>query len=292
VNNYLLGIGYALLAGISFNASYLMQKLVINKTGNKDRIFGDLIRNPFWIFAIFLQVVVGGIILYPLAQLYLGPSLVPGFLSVGMIILAIGSAVFLKESLSILEKMGIIIIIVSIFLLSMSKLKINIANYDFMESGFLMRLVVFNLVYITLIVLLFIFQSVFSTKKDILRIIISGILGALSNLWLSIIIGLMGHFSKGSFIFEEMILFTVAAIIMCITSLLPIYVMQKAFQLGRPSILIPIQSIPVQVTPVLLYFFLFNSRANDPKALCFISFGAVGILTGYFFLAKRKVDLA
>jgi hypothetical protein len=98
---YFLGILFAILSGLVNYFGQVLQKKAINdiklKKGEAKMI--DMIKNPLWILGLILAIVIAGIIFASLAQFYIGPALLPGLSSAGMIVLAIGSVVLLKEKL-------------------------------------------------------------------------------------------------------------------------------------------------------------------------------------------------
>lgn len=284
----LLGVGFAISAGLSFNLSYLLQKIAINRIGAKSKIMSKAIKNPIWLVGFFLQFVVGGAILYPLAQLYIGPSLVPGLLASGMIVLAIGSAFIMKEHLSFREKIGVCIIIVAVTCIGLSRLVIRMSMYDFFSTSFIVRLSVFTVLYGALMVVLLFSKRKSSESKGFEFITVSGLCYALSNLWLSIVIGLGHRLTSGHVHPSEIIFFSIAGVITGTTSILAIPVMQKAFQMGKVSTLIPFLQIPTQTTPIILYFFVFKLQ---PPTLWSIVLGTVGvilIIVGAFLLSNRQ----
>src|SRR4030042_819826 len=99
---YWLGIVLSIGSGILNFAGTVMQKKVVNEIppeNREQRFFRSLIRKPLWIWGLLCQVAFGTI-LFMLAQDIIGPTLPPGLMATGMIVLAIGSVKIIHESLT------------------------------------------------------------------------------------------------------------------------------------------------------------------------------------------------
>jgi len=91
---------------------------------------------------LLLQIVIGGLVFYFIAIIFLGPALVPGLMSAGLIVLALGSVKILKETLGKEEIFGILLMIVGVTLLGFSELSIDVSTFDILDSGFIFRIIV------------------------------------------------------------------------------------------------------------------------------------------------------
>ncbi len=69
---------------------------------------------------LLLQIVIGGLVFYFIAIIFIGPAIVPGLMSVGLIVLALGSVKMLKETLGKEEIIGILLMIGGVSLLGLS----------------------------------------------------------------------------------------------------------------------------------------------------------------------------
>ncbi|MFW9897491.1 MAG: hypothetical protein ACFFD7_16925, partial [Candidatus Thorarchaeota archaeon] len=82
--NYLIGIFFAILAGIVVQTGALIQKYVINKHSDDRKFMLSLVKSPIWILGVLLQIIIGGLVFYFIAIVFIGPALVPGLMSVGL----------------------------------------------------------------------------------------------------------------------------------------------------------------------------------------------------------------
>jgi hypothetical protein len=66
--------------------------------------------------------------------------------------------------------------------------------------------------------------------------------------------------------------------------------MQRAFSEGNASIVIPIQQIPQQIAPVIIYFFIYNLAAPT-KSFFFLGVGIILVVFAGFILSRRQAEL-
>ena len=88
------GVTLAILSGIAHNVGDLLQKKAVK-----------LIRKPLWLMGFVIHMGLGTTF-FLLAQVRLGPALIPGLMAFGMIVLVIGSLWILKERLGFGEITG------------------------------------------------------------------------------------------------------------------------------------------------------------------------------------------
>ena len=96
---YAWGFVLALLAGVASQAGHICQKLVVNEVAggarsaaggpaaDRDRpassgFFGRLLRRPLWLTGLVLELGLSTVF-FLLAQVYLGPALIPGLMATG-----------------------------------------------------------------------------------------------------------------------------------------------------------------------------------------------------------------
>jgi len=140
---YWFGVILAILSGVVNNYGTLLQKKVVNKYRDDDKFMRSLAKNPIWLFGLILQMVVGGLLFF-IAQMYIGPTLIPGLMAAGLIVLAVGSVRLLGEQLNISEIIGIILMIGAIALIGFSNMAIDLADQDFLDSALLIRISLFT----------------------------------------------------------------------------------------------------------------------------------------------------
>ncbi|MHA2021006.1 MAG: DMT family transporter, partial [Candidatus Thorarchaeota archaeon] len=138
--SYWTGVFLAITAGINNNLGSVLQKKVVNDLPPEEReqkFFRNLVRKRLWLAGLLLQYVLGSALML-LAQVYIGPALVPGLHAFGLIVLAIGSIKLVGESLRKQEVLGIALLMLATALFSLSELEISIPAYDFLETSFLL----------------------------------------------------------------------------------------------------------------------------------------------------------
>ena len=98
--NYVLGVILTILGGVVNNLAVIMQKYEINKLPKgEEKLMKTLIKKPLWLIGLIIQLGLSSILII-VAQILIGPALVPGLMAAGLIILAIGSVKILNESLN------------------------------------------------------------------------------------------------------------------------------------------------------------------------------------------------
>ena len=79
---YSLGVALAIISGTANNIGILLQKKVVNRiAGNRQGFFTKLIRNPLWLVGFIIQIGLGTTF-FLLAQVRLGPALIPGLMGI------------------------------------------------------------------------------------------------------------------------------------------------------------------------------------------------------------------
>ncbi len=287
--NYTLGVLCALGSGIVNNIALVMQKSVVNRSDKSVSLAKSLTRSPMWIGSIFLQ---NGLstILFIIAQINVGPAIIPGLQAIGLILLAIAASKILKEKLAITDYLGIILMIIAITLLGLSRISIDIGNYNILADDYLTRLAIFTTVQIILFLVLYTIKSKITKATGISMALSSGLLYTFVNIWISMMIKTF-HVLGGTGSGLELLIFIIACVMLTISNLFAIASMQKAFQFIDASKAIPYQQIPVQIVPIFVFFYLFNQSATSVTMIILL-IGAVGlIITSTTLLSKRQAQI-
>jgi multidrug transporter EmrE-like cation transporter len=288
---YAYGVLLSLAAGISNNVGTVLNKKVVNDLPHQEeKFFRRLFKNPLWLFGWILQIVVGSVF-FIMAQIYIGPALIPGLEAIGLIFLAIGAVRIVHEKLNWSEWLGIVLLIGAIAMLGFSSLSIQIAvNYT--RPLFFLRILIFSGVGFGSAL------ACFSTRKGhknraIFYAVGSGFLVAMSNFWISPLIGVIEKVFLGTALPLETIIFIVACVILILCNFFTITTLQMAFQTGQASNLVPIQQVPIQIAPIFVYFYIFWGLAAKPPLshdlLMIISIGL--IIASTFLLGRRQAQL-
>jgi hypothetical protein len=291
---YWIGVFAAIFAGVLSNSGIVLQKKVINDLAdtlprNKSPM-KYLIKEKWWIGGLILNFGIGTIF-YLIAQSLIGPALIPGLMSSGLIILALGSVYILDEQLCNKEIFGIFLMIIAITFLGFSQLSIEIANNNIISIDFLLRVSIFSFSLVGLSIFLEGLSRNADSYQGVPLSIISGIMFALSNLWVSILIGTISKVFEGIFVVVELVLFVVAAIILIFTNAFGVIKMQQAFTVGQAGNLIVIQQIPIQISPILIYFLVFFLPLTNLISILFLLSAISLIIISAYLLGKRQIEI-
>lgn len=286
---YWLGVVMAILSGVTNNFGTVLQKKVVNEFKDSSKFFRSLIKNRLWLIGLIFQLAIGAI-LFLIAQMFIGPTLIPGLMAAGLIVLAIGSVKIVNEQLKISEIVGIILMIVAITFIGFSSMEIDVGSLNFFEIGLIFRIMIFTII-------LYIFATIFyilhlkNLSKGISLAIYSGFQFALSNFWISPIMGVIVHIFDGTAQLLEIIIFILAILILISTNIFGTSSIQKAFREGQASNLIPIQQVPIQIAPPFYYIAVFLLPIQDALSIFFLIIGIVLVIISSFLLGKRQAQI-
>jgi len=277
----------AILGGLSHYLGLILEKYVINKMPDEAKLMKTLVKEPLWLFAIFIRFGIGSI-LFIFAQIVIGPAITPGLMASGLIILAIGSIKILGEKLNYSEIAAIIVMIIAVTFIGLSGLSIEISAED---PAFLVRIFI-STGFLALIAIIFqVIQGKSSRFKVILLALISGLMLSLNNFWIAPFIWSLGKMFGGYFYIETFLLFIVSSVILITANILSVIKMSQAFRSGKASFLAPIQNVPVQLTPSILYFFVFMMIIPTITSIIFFILGVALIISSSFILGKRQAQI-
>jgi len=289
--SYIIGILFAISAGCFINLGVLLQKKVINDHLEDPEFLKSLTKSRIWVLGMIIQMILGGLLFYMLAQAFLGPALVPGLMSAGMIVLAIGSTKILGETLKKEEITGILLMIVGIFIFSMSELSIDVTTYNFLDSGFILRISIFTATYLLTAFIFKYFAGKDAKFKGILYAMVSGMIYSLTSIWIGPLVSTITHIFGGTLNLAELILFIPAAVITIFATIFGVVYAQNSFREGQANLLSPLIGVPGQITPIMGYFLVFILTPPTIFSIIFMILGLVIITASTFLLATRQVKL-
>lgn len=290
--HYLIGVALAILSGVLNQYGQVLQKKAVNEIPpevREQRFMRTLMRHPLWIIGMVLALGFGSVA-FMFAQGMIGPALVPGLMASGLIVLAIGSVKMNKETLDKTEGLGIVLMIVGILLLGMSQLGINSeqVRVAMADRATWLRITVFTLSLLFLwgVLHLLAFRSV--KRKGIILGVSNGFPFCLSNFWISPLVAVIIIVLTGKGTIGQIFIFVLACILIVGTNILGIWQTQEAFKYAQASNIIPVQQVPVQTTPIIVYFYVF--WLNPPKtiSIVYILSGVFLIILSGFLLGKRQ----
>ncbi len=269
----------------------LIQKSVINKYSNDPKFIRSLVKNPIWFLGLLLQIVIGGLVFYFIAIIFIGPALVPGLMSAGLIVLALGSVKILKETLGKEEIFGILLMIVGVSLLGLSQLSIDISTFNILDSGFIFRIVVFTIVVLSLAIIFEVLRRKHEKFRGLLMAIEAGLILSLNTVWASPGTTVVTHVVDGIIIEEEIIFGIIIGIILLLIVAIGITVGQISLKYGQANILVPLTSVPIQTIPVIAFFIVFLSMPSNILSVIYLIIGFIFITSSSFLLSKRQAKL-
>jgi hypothetical protein len=182
---------------------------------------------------------------------------------------------------------GILLVMGAVTLFGLSRLSVNLKAVDLYDAGFLARLITFGAMVAALSVACCLLQKRTMRWQGVLRTLDAGLLLVQSNLWLGVLIGFLARWGNGQFSPRDLLLASAALAITLTTNFLGIAETQRAFQVGDATRLVPIQSVPQQILPLISYFAVFALTPPGP-ADCSLRGGVVLILAGSSLLACRQ----
>jgi hypothetical protein len=319
---YLWGVIFALLSGVSNQAGHIVQKIAVNEVAGaagseRAGFFGRLLRRPLWVLGLVLEIGVGSVF-FLLAQVYAGPALIPGLMASGLIVLALGSAWILREPLALTDLLGIASVIAAAVLLGLSRLSIDLATFDILDPGFLWRGALFTLAVLVLFMALLLAgkdrrrghrdsagaNSATLTRggansatlargrlRGLNHALCSGLLFVLSNFWVGPFTGTVLRLFQGRFNLSLVVMFAFTSAALVLTNLFGIAEMQRAFRVGRAAVAVPVQMLPTQVAPALVYLVVFHLQPPSGVALLLFVLGAVLTVASSFLIRGRRGEL-
>ncbi len=287
---YWLGVFLAILAGSTTQSGSVLQKKVVNEVSEEAKFMKSLVKQPLWILGVILSFGVSSIF-YLTAQLFIGPALIPGLMAFGLIVLALGSVKIVGEKLKTEEIIGIILMILGTFFLGVSGLSIDITETNLLELGFIIRTIVFTIIIVFLSLICHIFQKRVEKFKGILLAVLSGFMFALSNFWVSPLMGVITDIFSGTFNLAQIVIFITSIIILILTNVIGLATIQLAYRVGQASNMVPIQNVPTLITPIFIYFLIFLLAPPSIFSVIYLITGIILIGTSSFLLGKRSAQM-
>ncbi|MFX0040686.1 MAG: hypothetical protein ACFFAB_15210, partial [Candidatus Heimdallarchaeota archaeon] len=280
----------AILSGSINNIGLVLQKKVVNEVPPEAKFFRSLVKKPVWITGLLMELAIGSVF-FMIAQIFIGPALIPGLMAFGLIFLAIGSVKIVGETLKKEEIIGIILMIIAIFSLGLSELSVDITGIDILAIDLVINMTIFTIILFLGSFICEILQRKIEKLKGIFLAISSGFQFSLTNFWIAPLMAVIAHVFGGTATLGEIYIFIASAVILIAASILGIMKIQQSFQVANASRMIPIQQVPIQITPVLAYFFVFTLMPPTMLPIIYIIIGVAFIILSSFLLAKRQAQL-
>ncbi len=288
---YLLGIISGLLVGIIYNSSSLIQKYTVVNRDKDKPLLRQLLKHPLWV----ISILGSGVLAFAFTifgQMMIGPTLIPGLAALGMIIIPIGASKYLNEKNGLTEYAGITMIIISVILLSFSRLSIDTESIQWLSEDMFLRTLRYIGGLTAAAVVLLIGGFMIRQKlhfRSILYSVSAGIALAIGNILtapLSHQMTLMSRHSAGR---NNLVYFIVLLIYIVAVNAYAVIIMQHAYTLSHVSVLMPVQQTPIQIIPILSHFYFFDAAFPSTYAKIAVPVAVIFILAGASALSSKSV---
>jgi len=287
---YVLGVILTILAGVIVNCGTIMMKYEINKLPKgEEKLMRTLVKKPIWLGGLIIQLAISGVLTI-VAQILIGPALVPGLMASGLIILALGSVKILKESLKTSEIIAIVLLIIGILFLGLSTLQIDATDVNavIINVDFNVRLFTYTFIFILGFITCNLLRRKFEKYGSILIAFGSGLLFAVANLYLS---PLMAIFANPILHPWQIIMMIICIAFVILLNAIAIIRINVAFTGGKLSNLTGVQQVPIQISPIFVYFVVFALPAPFLLAIPYLFIGIVLIIISTFLLGTRQAQM-
>jgi multidrug transporter EmrE-like cation transporter len=293
---YITGVSLAILSGVLNQFGQLLQKKAVNNLSEavrQTKFMRTLLKNPLWITGFILSIGCGTAC-FMIAQDYIGPALVPGLMASGLIVLAIGSVWMNGENLDAFEIIGIFLMIAGIALLGVSELSISgeVVIAKIAQTVTITRITIFSLALTVLWIIIHFISLKAGGRKGIVMGVSNGFPFAISNFWISPLVAVIFMVMGGKGTTGQMIIFIIASIILVMANVIGMWQTQECFRYGQASNIIPVQQVPVQIAPVLVYFYVFALKAPNSASVAYMLSGVALIIISGFLLGRRQEEAA
>lgn len=288
--SYTLGLLCGFLSGVMNACGAILEKGAVNRLTEAQRRQGlmkRLTRSPRWWAGIVCSFGFGTAFVLT-AQRLIGPALVPALTASSLIVLALASVRLLDEHLRPLEYLAILAIVAGMALLGWLHLDIPAAQVDLFAPGLLSRLAVFSLTLGALWGATYLASlRLTGQPRGLLLAVSGGFPFAISNLWILPLLLTIGAVFGGRTDGVQAALFVLSCLILVGTNVYGVSQTQLAFCFAPASKVQPIQNLPTQIVPILIYFLVFQ-RTLEPARLPLAALAVTLILLGGWGLGRRK----
>ena len=114
---------------------------------------------------------------------------------------------------------------------------------------------------------------------------------SIANIWIQPMIVAMVLVLNGTAGIIEWVLFLLSVFITTTAIFSSISHIQTAFNSGNVSIIAPVQQIPQQISPIIIYFFIYKLISPTTLSFPLMLIGVTLIIISGFVLAKRQAEL-
>jgi len=290
--HYLAGVALGILGGLLTQGGQLLEKWAVNKARGDHPVKGfmrSLFRSPIWLVGFFVGLGLGTAA-YMLAQSMIGPALVPGLMASGLIILAIGSVKINKEEMNRSEIIGVFMMISGILFLGLSGLGINSAQVrsTLGDGNALNRIILFTAGVFIFFLITRLLVTLKKNRRGMFIGLGNGFLSSLSDFWINPLLALFVLVLGGHGTLSQKIIVGFAAILLVFCGTFITWQNQVAFKYAQASNIIPVAQVPNQISPVIVYFYVFALAPPRPISVFYILAGTILTIVAGFLLGRRQ----
>jgi len=290
--HYLIGVAFGIVGGILTQFGQLLEKRAVNqfrKDSAEKGFFRRLVKSPVWVSGVIFGLG-GGTAAYMFAQSMIGPALTPGLMASGLIVLAVGSVRMNQETLNTSEMVGIGLMILGILFLGLSGLAINSGQVrtTLANPHALQRIALFTASFFLFSFITRSLASRINNRKGMLIALANGFLSCLSDFWINPLLALVAIVFGGRSTPTQFIIFTIAAFILTMCGTVITWQNQLAFKYAQASNVVPVAQVPIQIAPILVYFFIFALTPPSSISVFYILAGTILTIIAGFLLGRRQ----
>jgi hypothetical protein len=211
----------------------------------------------------------------------------------GLVVLAIGSVRMNGETLNASEIFGIGLMILGVLCLGLSRLGINAAQ---VRTTLADRLALSRIFIYTIVLLLLSLASRGLSRRLLNRqgmfiALANGFLGCTSDFWINPLIALIAIVLAGHASSNQFIIFLLALLILLLCASIITWQNQMAFKYAQASNVVPVAQVPIQIAPVLVYFYIFALAPPSRLSVFYILAGSILTIVSGFLLGRRTETL-
>lgn len=290
--HYLAGVALGILGGLLTQGGQLLEKKAVNEARGDHPVKGfmrSLFKSPVWLVGFFVGLGLGTAA-YMLAQSMIGPALVPGLMASGLIILAIGSVKMNKEEMNRSETFGVFMMITGILFLGLSGLGINSTQVrtTLADRNALTRIVIFTAGVFTFFLITRLLVTLKKNRRGMFIGLGNGFLSSLSDFWINPLLALVVLVLGGHGTLSQTIIVGFAASLLVFCGTFITWQNQVAFKYAQASNIIPVAQVPNQISPVIVYFYVFALTPPRPISVFYILAGTFLTIVAGFLLGRRR----
>jgi hypothetical protein len=292
--HYITGVALGIIGGLLTQFGQLLEKRAVNKyriDSQENGFFRRLVKSPVWLSGVFFGLG-GGTVAYMLAQSMIGPALTPGLMASGLVILAVGSVRMNGETLNTSEIGGIVLMILGILALGLSGLAINATQVraTLADQNALQRIAIFTVSFFLMSFITRILALRIKNRRGMLIALANGFLSCLSDFWINPLLALIAVVLSGHSTPYQFIIFTIASVILVMVASIVTWQNQLAFKYAQASNVVPVAQVPIQIAPILVYFFIFALTPPNSISVVYILIGTILTIIAGFLLGRRRED--